>query len=48
MRRLLRRLGGSVDHGEAKLLGVDDVPDGDDVLGWEVELDVRLELVEEG
>ncbi len=24
------------------------LPDGDDVLGWEVELDVRLELVEEG
>src|SRR5438067_6821059 len=23
------------------------LPDGDDVLGWEVELDVRLELVEE-
>jgi polyisoprenoid-binding protein YceI len=24
------------------------LPDGDDVLGWEVELDVRLELVQEG
>jgi len=24
------------------------LPDGDDVLAWQVELDVRLELVQEG